>query len=90
MRILLVEENLGLGSGRLLGTHDHVRVVLHLLPDVVVQQLAVGGDGQLSLDTIVVVGAVRAAPVCVYSGHPRKKVEKKAEREYLSKRPKTK
>lgn len=64
MRILLVKEDLGLGSGRLLGTHDHVRMVLHLLPDVVVQQLAVGGHGQLSLDAIVVVGAIRAAPVC--------------------------
>lgn len=64
MRFLFVQKDLGLGSGRLLGTHDHVRMVLHLLANVLVEQLAVGGHGKLSLDAIVVVGAVRAAPVC--------------------------
>jgi len=64
MRFLLVQKDLGLGSGRLLGTHDHVRMVLHLLADVLVQQFAVGGHGKLSLDAIMMVGAVRAAPVC--------------------------
>lgn len=64
MRILFVEKYLGLGSGRLLGSHHNVRVVLHLLPDIIVQQFAVRGDRQLTLYAIMMVGAVRAAPVC--------------------------
>lgn len=64
MRILFIEKYLGLGSGRLLGSHHNVRVVFHLLPDIIVQQFAVRGDRQLTLYAIMMVGAVRAAPVC--------------------------
>lgn len=80
MRILFVEKHLGLGSGRLLGSHHNARVVLHLLPDIIVQQFAVRGDRQLTLYAIMMVGAVRAAPVC------KCKRERERESEIMSKR----
>jgi len=64
MWILFIEKYLGLGSGRLLGSHHNMRMIFHLLPDVLIQQFAVRRYRQLSLYAIMMVGAIRAAPVC--------------------------
>jgi len=64
MWILFIEKYLGLGSGWLLGTHHDMRMVFHLLPNVIIQQFAVRRYRQLSLYPIMMVGAICAAPVC--------------------------
>lgn len=54
MRVVFVQEHLGLGPGWLLRSHYHTC----FLPYVLVEKLAVGGHGQLPVDPLVVTDSV--------------------------------